>query len=105
MASEQIVTERNIARGSADDMLDAQWRELQSGGANEPRMKFAMGYLFAIYQLGGVDDVGHEGWRARFQRCPDGGPTASHEPLSWCAYCGTIERESGVVAAPVEDAK
>lgn len=83
----------SIEAGSADDLLRERWEDLQSTGADALRLAAAKGYLFAIYQLGGIDDAAYEGWEERFaHRCPDGGAQADHGALSWCAYCGDIER-------------
>lgn len=73
-----------------DDLLREVWRRLQDTIANAEGMAGAVGYLFACWQLGLVNDLEHEAWRERFKRCPDGGEGACHSPRAWCNYCGDI---------------
>lgn len=90
-------------KAAANDLLREQWVRLQTISADKEAMAGAVGYLFAIWQVGGINYLEHEAWRERFTRCPDGGPQADHGPLAWCNYCGDVPRESGTEAGRVAE--
>ena len=72
-----------------DDLLNEQWKYLQDTRGDAEAHASARGYVFAFYQLGLLNDLEHEAWRARFETCPDG-ESECHAPMSWCNYCGDV---------------
>lgn len=71
----------------ANGLLMGRWGGLRDSATTTDLLK-ADEYLFAFWQLGIVDDLDVDGWKARFRRCPghinEGGRV-------WCAYCGDID--------------
>lgn len=77
---------KSIPEETAEALLQGRWLRLRDN-ANDEAIRLAEEYLFAFWQLGLVDDIGVDGWKARFRRCP--GHTGEGGRV-WCAYCGEM---------------
>lgn len=89
---------RTVSEDVVHVVLEARWRSLQDGFKHptekDERSSLSEneGMLLALYQVGLLSDLEVEGWKARWARCPEGGPKQEHDAgRVWCAYCGNVK--------------